>query len=226
MAAKNRFNQNWMHDHINDPYVKLAAKLGYRARAAFKLIEIDDQDRLIAPGMNVVDLGSTPGAWSQVVSQRLGRAGDSLRGRIIALDLLSMVPIPGVEFIQGDFREPPVLAMLEQSLAGAKLDLVISDMAPNLSGIGSADAARMAELVELAVQFAMAHLKPQGALLTKVFHGVSYDESVQLFRRHFEKVQVRKPKASKDRSAETYLLGRVVKKSINRRPSSDDHSGT
>ena len=201
-----------MHDHINDPYVKLAAKQGYRARAAFKLTEIDQQDGLIKSGMNIVDLGSAPGAWSQVVAQRLGRTATVLHGRLIALDLLAMEPIAGVEFIQGDFRESVVLAQLEQSLAGAKLDLVISDMAPNLSGIGSADAARMAQLVELAVEFALAHLKPQGSLLAKCFHGVSYEESVKLFSTHFSKVLVRKPKASRDRSAETYLLGRGVKK--------------
>ena len=201
-----------MHDHINDPYVKLAAKQGYRARAAFKLTEIDQQDGLIKSGMNIVDLGSAPGAWSQVVAQRLGRTAAVLHGRLIALDLLAMEPIAGVEFIQGDFRESVVLAQLEQSLAGAKLDLVISDMAPNLSGIGSADAARMAQLVELAVEFALAHLKPQGSLLAKCFHGVSYEESVKLFSTHFSKVLVRKPKASRDRSAETYLLGRGVKK--------------
>ena len=201
-----------MHDHINDPYVKLAAKQGYRARAAFKLTEIDQQDGLIKSGMNIVDLGSAPGAWSQVVAQRLGRTATVLHGRLIALDLLAMEPIAGVEFIQGDFRESVVLAQLEQSLAGAKLDLVISDMAPNLSGIGSADAARMAQLVELAVEFALAHLKPQGSLLAKCFHGVSYEESVKLFSNHFSKVLVRKPKASRDRSAETYLLGRGVKK--------------
>ena len=212
MASKNKFNQNWMHDHINDPYVKLAAKQGYRARAAFKLTEIDQQDGLIKSGMNIVDLGSAPGAWSQVVAQRLGRTAAVLHGRLIALDLLAMEPIAGVEFIQGDFRESVVLAQLEQSLAGAKLDLVISDMAPNLSGIGSADAARMAQLVELAVEFALAHLKPQGSLLAKCFHGVSYEESVKLFSNHFSKVLVRKPKASRDRSAETYLLGRGVKK--------------
>lgn len=212
MASKNKFNQNWMHDHINDPYVKLAAKQGYRARAAFKLTEIDQQDGLIKSGMNIVDLGSAPGAWSQVVAQRLGRTAAVLHGRLIALDLLAMEPIAGVEFIQGDFRESVVLAQLEQSLAGAKLDLVISDMAPNLSGIGSADAARMAQLVELAVEFALAHLKPQGSLLAKCFHGVSYEESVKLFSTHFSKVLVRKPKASRDRSAETYLLGRGVKK--------------
>lgn len=212
MASKNKFNQNWMHDHINDPYVKLAAKQGYRARAAFKLTEIDQQDGLIKSGMNIVDLGSAPGAWSQVVAQRLGRTATVLHGRLIALDLLAMEPIAGVEFIQGDFRESVVLAQLEQSLAGAKLDLVISDMAPNLSGIGSADAARMAQLVELAVEFALAHLKPQGSLLAKCFHGVSYEESVKLFSTHFSKVLVRKPKASRDRSAETYLLGRGVKK--------------
>ncbi len=223
MSAKNKFNQAWIHAHINDPYVKLAAKHGYRARAAYKLIEIDDQDHLVRPGMTVVDLGSTPGAWSQVLSQRMAVAGGSVSGRILALDMLPMEPIAGVEFLQGDFREAGVMAALEEKLAGAKVDLVISDMAPNLSGVSAADSARMAELLELSVYFALDHLKPQGALLAKCFHGSGYSQTAELFKRSFVKVSSRKPKSSREKSAETYLLGRVVKSGALRRPSDDDH---
>lgn len=243
MASKNKFNQAWMHAHLNDPYVKLAAKHGYRARAAYKLIEIDEQDHLLKPGMVVVDLGSSPGAWSQVLSQKLARpaaaaapqaevgAGTSaassvgavIAGRIIALDLLPMEPIDGVEFLQGDFREDSVLARLEEQLRGSKVDLVISDMAPNLSGVASADSARMADLLELAMYFALNHLKPQGALLAKCFHGSGYSQVAELFKRHFVKVVARKPKSSREKSAETYLLGRGVKSGVIRRPIGDDH---
>ena len=210
--AKNKFNKAWLDQHLNDPYVKLARKHGYRARAAFKLIEIDAQDKLIRPGMTVVELGSAPGAWSQVLRERLARpAGAGLDGRIVALDLLPMEPIADVTFLQGDIREEETLRRLEQELGGTKLDLVVSDMAPNLSGIAAADAARMGDLIELAVAFALAHLKPEGALLVKCFHGSGYSQVVELFKRSFVRVAVRKPKASRDRSAETYLLGRSPK---------------
>ncbi len=205
-----KVNKAWLNDHVNDPYVKLAQKEGYRARAAYKLKEIDEQLGLIRPGQLVVDLGSTPGAWSQYVRRRLSPAGaavGSLDGTILALDILPMEPIEGVTFLQGDFREPEAAAALEQALAGRKADTVVSDMAPNLSGIASADAARIAHLVELAVEFAQAHLKPEGALVCKVFHGSGYSQLVKLFKEHFRVVKPLKPKASRDKSSETFLVG-------------------
>ncbi len=216
MSKRKKVNRAWLAQHIDDPYVKLARKHEYRSRAAFKLIGIDEQDRLIRPAITVVDLGSAPGAWSQVLRERLARpaaAGGGVDGRIVALDLLPMEPIADVAFVQGDFREEETLRRLEEALAGARVDLVVSDMAPNLSGIAAADSARMADLVELAVAFALAHLKPDGALLVKCFHGSGYSQIVELFKRSFVRVAVRKPKASRDRSAETYLLGRGPKAS-------------
>ena len=191
-----------MQEHVNDPYVKLAQKDGYRARAAYKLIEIDDKDRLIKPGMVVVDLGSTPGSWSQVAIQRLKG-----NGRVIALDLLPMVGIPGVEFIQGDFREDEILEQLEEKLNGQQIDLVISDMAPNISGISSVDQPNAVYLTELAVDFSLKWLKPEGNFLVKVFVGSGFEEIVKIMRESFDKVVTRKPKASRDRSTEVYLLG-------------------
>jgi 23S rRNA (uridine2552-2'-O)-methyltransferase len=212
MSKRKKVNRAWLAQHIDDPYVKLAQKHGYRSRAAYKLIEIDAQDHLIRPGVTVVDLGSTPGAWSQVLRERLARpSGAGIDGRIVALDLLPMEPVADVTFVQGDFREEETLRRLEQALGGAKLDLVVSDMAPNLSGVAAADAARMGDLVELAVAFALVHLEPDGALLVKCFHGSGYSQVVELFKRSFARVAVRKPKASRDRSAETYLLGRSPK---------------
>ena len=191
-----------MQEHLNDPYEKLAQKDGYRARAAYKLIEIDDKDRLIKPGMVVVDLGSTPGSWSQVAVQRIKG-----QGRVVALDILPMVGIPGVDFIQGDFREDEVLAELEEMLHGQKVDLVISDMAPNISGMSSVDQPNAAYLTELAVDFSLKWLKPEGNFLVKVFMGTGFEEIMQIMRDSFEKVVTRKPKASRDRSTEVYLLG-------------------
>lgn len=211
---KRKVDRAWLAQHINDPYVKLAQKHQYRSRAAFKLIEILEQDKLLRRGMTVVDLGSAPGAWSQVLRERLARPasdGGGIDGRIVALDLLPMEPIESVEFIQGDFRDDAVLAELEAVLGGRKADLVVSDMAPNLSGVAVADAARMADLIELAVAFSKKHLKPEGALLVKCFHGSGYSQIVELFRKTFVKVSPRKPKASRDKSAETYLLGRGLK---------------
>jgi 23S rRNA (uridine2552-2'-O)-methyltransferase len=205
-----KVNRAWLNDHVNDPWVKLAQKEGYRARAAYKLREIDETLHLIRPGQLVVDLGSTPGAWSQYVRRRLspgGAAVGALNGTLIALDLLPMDPIEGVTFIQGDFRESDVLAQLEATVAGRKADLVVSDMAPNLSGVESVDAARISHLVELAIDFARQHLKPEGALVTKVFHGSGYSELVQLFRQTFRTVKPLKPKASRDKSSETFLIG-------------------
>ncbi len=209
---KNKFNKAWLDQHRNDPYVKLAQKHGYRARAAFKLLEIDEEEHLIRPGIQVVDLGSTPGAWSQVLRERLaGAPGGGIFGRIVALDLLPMEPIADVEFIQGDFREDAVLSQLESLIGENKLDLVVSDMAPNLSGVEIADAARMADLIEMALQFSIDHLKPNGVLLVKCFHGSGYSQLVERFKQVFVQVKPRKPKASRDKSAETYLLGRGLK---------------
>ena len=218
-SQSKKINKAWLNQHVNDPYVRQAQKDGYRARAAYKLKEIDEQLGLIRPGMCVVDLGSAPGAWSQYLRRRLspsGAATGALQGRIIALDLLPMEPVEGVHFIQGDFREDAVLAGLEQALAErgqTQVDVVVSDMAPNLSGIESADAARIAHLVELAVDFAARHLRPDGALVTKVFHGGAYDGLVALFRRTFKTVKVIKPKASRDKSSETFLVGMGLKDS-------------
>lgn len=197
-----RTSKAWMQEHFNDPYVKMAQKDGYRARAAYKLIEIDDKDKLIKPGMTVVDLGSTPGSWSQVVVQRLKG-----QGRIIALDILDMHPIAHVEFIQGDFREESVLRQLEQSLNNQQVDLVIADMAPNISGVKDVDQAGAAYLTELALEFSRDWLKPGGNFLVKVFIGSGFEEIMQAMRQQFEKVVTRKPKASRDRSSEVYLLG-------------------
>lgn len=209
-----KVNKNWLHDHINDPYVKAAQKDGYRARAAYKLKEIDEQLRLIQPGHTVVDLGCAPGAWSQYVRRRLspgGAAVGQLNGRIISLDLLPMEPIEGVHYIQGDFREESVLTQLEQAMNGEKADVVISDMAPNLSGNASTDAARVALLIEMAVDFAQHNMKPEGALVVKLFHGSGYNELVDLFKQTFKVVKPIKPKASRDKSAETFLVGMGLK---------------
>lgn len=205
-----KVNKAWLHDHINDPYVKLAQKDGYRARAAYKLKEIDEALGLIRPGMRVADLGSAPGAWSQYLRRRLapeGAAAGALNGSIVALDILPMESIEGVQFLQGDFREDEVLARLHAAVGGAPLDVVVSDMAPNLSGIESSDAVRISHLVELAVDFAQAHLKPEGALVVKLFHGSGYSQLVKLFKDTFRVVKPVKPRASRDKSAETFLVG-------------------
>jgi len=210
-----KVNKAWLHDHLTDPYVKMAQKDGYRARAAYKLKEIDEELKLIRPGQVVVDLGSTPGAWSQYVRRRFapkevgigGAAAGALNGTIVALDVLPMEPIEGVTFLQGDIREDAVLQALEAALAGRPVDVVISDMAPNLSGIASADAARISHLVELAVDFATNHLRPEGALVCKVFHGSGYSQLAKLFKTTFRVVKPIKPKASRDKSSETFLVG-------------------
>lgn len=195
-------SKQWMHEHVTDPYVQRAQKEGYRSRAAYKLLEIDERDHLIKPGMVVVDLGATPGGWCQVVAKKLGE-----KGRIIALDLLPLQPMPRVEFIQGDFREDSVLAQLEEKLGGRQIGLVISDMAPNISGVNSADQARAMHLAELALDFAVNHLAPGGSFLVKVFQGAGFEDYLKLMRNHFSKVVARKPKASRDRSSEQYLVG-------------------
>ena len=210
-----KVNKAWLNDHVNDPYVKLAAREGYRARAAYKLKEIDDTLGLIKPGQLVVDLGSAPGAWSQYLRRKMSPGGASsgqLDGTIIAVDLLPMVPVEGVVFIQGDFTEVEVLQKMEHALAGRKADIVVSDMAPNLSGIASADTARVEVLIELALEFAQSHMKPEGALVAKVFHGRGYDTLVALFKTYFSVVKPLKPKASRDKSSETFLVGRGLKR--------------
>ena len=205
-----KVNKQWLQDHANDPYVKQAQRDGFRARAVYKLSEIDEQFKLLRPGQLVVDLGSTPGAWSQYIRRKFagsGAAVGELKGRIVALDILEMEPIEGVHFIQGDFREDDVLAKLNEAIDGEAVDVVVSDMAPNLTGVTVTDTARVAYLVELAVDFALKHLKPEGALVTKVFHGSGYSELVELFRANFRVVKAVKPKASRDKSAETFLVG-------------------
>ncbi len=214
-----KVNRAWINDHVNDTYVKLAKLEGYRARAAYKLKEIDETLGLIKPGHLVVDLGSTPGAWSQYVRRKMspktatsgGAAAGELNGTIIALDLLPMQPVEGVVFLQGDFREPEMLQRLADEMKGRKADVVLSDMAPNLSGIASADAARIENLVELAIEFAQSYMKPQGALVAKVFHGGGYDPVVKRFKETFLVVKPIKPKASRDKSSETFLIGTGLK---------------
>lgn len=208
---KHRSNADWIRRHVTDPYVQEATRKGYRSRAAFKLVEIDGRDKLLRPGAIVVDLGAAPGSWAQVVRERLvGRNGE-IRGRILALDLLPMEPIDGVEFIQGDFREEEAALQLADALGDAKVDVVLSDMAPNLSGIAPADAARNAHLAELAIEFAGSHLRPSGALLLKSFQGSGHSQVVETLKRRFSSVAVRKPAASRAESAETYLLARGLK---------------
>ena len=210
-----KVNKAWLNDHVNDPYVRLAQREGYRARAAYKLKEIDEELHLLKPGQLVVDLGAVPGAWSQYIRRRFapreavggGAAVGELDGTIIALDILTFEPIEGVRFIQGDFREDSVLGQLESLLAGRPVDVVLSDMAPNLSGIESSDSARIARLVELAVEFAQKHLRREGALVCKVFHGSGYSQLAKLFKDSFRVVKPVKPKASRDKSAETFLVG-------------------
>ena len=193
-------SRRWLSRQANDPYVKQARSLGYRARAAFKLLELDERERLFRPGQRVVDLGAAPGSWSQVAQERIGA-----QGRVVALDILPMDPLPGVEFIQGDFRQAEVLQQLE-SLVGARVDLVLSDMAPNISGIAAADQARSMDLAELALQFAVEWLEPDGRFVVKLFQGEGFDAYVREARRTFKAVRVRKPAASRKESREVYLV--------------------
>jgi 23S rRNA (uridine2552-2'-O)-methyltransferase len=214
-----KLNKAWLHDHLTDPYVKQAQREGYRARAAYKLKEIDEQLDLLAPGQLVVDLGAVPGAWSQYVRRKFGRslgaepaaAPGPVDGVIIALDMLELEPIDGVDFIHGDFREAPILAALEARVGACKVDVVLSDMAPNLSGVAASDSARMADLVELAIDFAVRHLRADGALVCKVFHGSGYSQLVERFKAAFKVVKAVKPKASRAKSAETFLVGMALK---------------
>jgi 23S rRNA (uridine2552-2'-O)-methyltransferase len=200
---KHRFNQTWMQEHVSDHWVQEAKRLGYRSRAAFKLLELDAKDKLFDPGMTVVDLGAAPGSWSQVAAAKVGA-----RGRVIALDLLEMVPLPGVRFIQGDFREDAALAALEAELGKSRADLVLSDLAPNISGIQSVDQARSVHLAELALDFCLRWLQPGGGFVVKVFQGEGFPEFQRAMRAAFERVAARKPKASRDRSSEVYLIGK------------------
>jgi 23S rRNA (uridine2552-2'-O)-methyltransferase len=212
-----KVNKTWLNDHVNDTYVKLAQKEGYRARAAYKLKEIDEQLSLVKPGNVVVDLGCAPGAWCQYLRRRMSPAGaatGTLNGTIIGLDILPMEPVEDVTFIQGDFREEDVLAQLEAALQGRIVDVVVSDMAPNLTGIESTDATRIAHLIELAVDFAQSHLKDDGALVVKLFHGSGYSDLVNLFKATFRVVKPIKPKASRDKSSETFLVGMGVKSRV------------
>lgn len=198
----NKASRAWINEHVNDFYVKQAQKVGYRSRAAYKLIEIAERDQLFSPGMIIVDLGSAPGSWSQVCHERIGKSG-----KIIALDMLMMLPLDGVVFIQGDFSEEKVCKIIEGHLAGELADLVLSDMSPNLAGIGMSDQARSINLAELALSFANNKLKPGGSFLVKIFQGSYVDQFIQDMRPHFKKVMIRKPKASRSRSRELYLLG-------------------
>ena len=199
---RSKTSKAWMHEHVNDPFVKQAQADGYRSRAAYKLLEIDGRDRLFRRGMTVVDLGAAPGSWCQVAVQKVGP-----EGRVFALDLLEMQPVAAVDFIQGDFREEGVLLQLQQCLQGRPVDLVLSDMAPNISGVNVSDQARAEHLVELALEFAAGHLQPEGRFLAKFFQGAGFEPLLQAMRTVFHQVQTRKPKASRDRSSEIYLLG-------------------
>ncbi|MGV8899643.1 MAG: RlmE family RNA methyltransferase [Burkholderiaceae bacterium] len=213
--AKNKLNKNWLHDHINDPYVRLAQKEGYRARAAYKLKEIDEDEKLVKRGQVIVDLGSTPGSWSQYVRNKLsGQDGGGIHGTIIGLDLLPMEPIADVHFILGDFREDVPLLALENLLAGRKVDLVLSDMAPNLSGIAVTDAARVEYLIDLAIDFSKVHMKPSGCLLVKCFNGMGFNDILAKLKLEFKVVVQKKPKASRDKSSEIFLLGKNLKNPV------------
>ena len=204
--SRSKTSKAWMREHINDPYVQKAKAEGYRSRAAYKLLELDQTDRLLAPGQLVVDLGAAPGSWSQVAAAKLGA-----KGRLVAVDLLPMEPLPGVQFVQGDFREQTVLEALLAALGGSRADLVISDLAPNISGIGVSDQARSMYLAELALEFSLQCLKPGGSLLVKVFQGAGFTEFLLAMRKNFTKVGSRKPEASRGRSSEMYLLGKGLK---------------
>lgn len=196
----------WMREHVTDPYVKRAHAEGFRSRAAYKLQQIAAKDKLLKPGMTVVDLGAAPGGWSQVAAQAVQPGGT-----VVALDILEMPQVPGVTVIRGDFQEDAALHALEQALEGRTVDLVLSDMAPNLSGIASVDQARSMALAELALDFALKHLKPQGNFLVKTFHGAGYDDLVATMRRSFIQLHTRKPDASRSRSSEVYLLGKQLR---------------
>ena len=205
-TKKNKFVKAWMAEHVNDPWVKEAVRLGYRSRAAFKLLELAEKDKLFRPGIAAVDLGAAPGSWSQVLHERLGS-----KATLVAIDLLPMEPVAGVTFVEADFREDQGLAALEEALGGRKVDLVVSDLSPNLSGIEAADQARSVHLGELALEFSKAWLQPGGDLVVKAFQGEGFAELRRALEAHFAKVYVRKPKASRDRSREVYLVAKGMK---------------
>ena len=205
-AKKHRFNKAWMHEHVTDPFVREAQAKGYRSRAAFKLLELAEKDRLLRRGMTVVDIGAAPGSWSQVLRERLGPSG-----RIVAVDLLPMDPIAGVTFIRGDFGEEGTVRAVAAAAGGRQVDLVLSDLAPNISGIASADQARSVYLGERALEFAAQVLQPGGDLVVKAFQGAGFSDLERLFRTFFEKVYVRKPKASRDRSREVFLVAKGLR---------------
>lgn len=210
---KHRASQAWIARHINDPYVKQAQQKGYRARSAFKFIEIDDKFKLIKLGQKIVDLGAAPGSWCQIASERT-RVDGIQRCPILALDLLPMDPVAGVDFIQGDFREDEAIALIDAWLGGSKVSLVMSDMSPNLSGVPSADAARMEHLLELCLEFTLTHLAPDGAMIVKAFHGSGYSQMIKRFKDAFVLVEPFKPKSSRDESSETYVVCRRLKVAV------------
>jgi 23S rRNA (uridine2552-2'-O)-methyltransferase len=207
-VKKSSSSKQWLRRHVNDPYVQRSKKEGYRSRSAYKLTEIDERDKLLKPGTVVIDLGSAPGGWSQVLAKRVGPAGT-----LIAIDLLAMEPVSGVTFLQGDFTRESGLAAIRHALNGRKADVILSDMAANMTGIAVSDQARTLDLAELTRDFALLHLQPDGALLVKIFQGAGYDEYLKSLRMLFTKVVVRKPDASRDESAEQYLLARGLRKS-------------
>lgn len=211
MGKKKKVNKTWLNDHLNDPYVKQAQRENYRSRAVYKLQEIDEAHNLIQAGQVIVDLGCAPGAWSQYIARKCKAMQADSAGAYIGLDILPMEHVEGIQFIQGDFREESVLHTLEAALAGKKADVVVSDMAPNLSGIAVADATRMAHLLELALDFSQNHLKPEGCLVAKAFHGSGYSQIVKQFKDQFKTVKPIKPKASRARSSETFILGKGLK---------------
>lgn len=211
---RSKTSKAWLQEHVNDAWVQKAKAEGYRSRAAYKLLQIDAKDRLLKPGMTVVDLGATPGGWSQVAAKAVGPSG-----RVVAVDLLELPPLPGVRFIHGDFHDPATWSALESTLAGRQVDIVLSDMAPNLSGVSVSDQARSVGLAELALDAALRLLAPGGSFLVKIFHGAGFDDFMKSLREHFDQVVARKPDASRGRSSETYLLAR------GRRAGSGNESG-
>jgi len=213
--ARNKTSKAWMHEHVTDLYVQQAKRMGYRSRAAFKLKELSQRDHLIRSGMTVVDLGATPGGWSQVAAELVGP-----KGRVIAVDMLEMEPVSGVQFILGDFGEPEALHQVQSALGGSLVDLVVSDMAPNMSGIRSVDQARAARLAELALEFAVSWLKPGGNMLVKTFQGTDFQGLRESMRLHFRQVLTRKPDASRSRSSEIYLLAKHLVREMR---SGEDH---
>jgi len=216
-AKKNKFHKNWLQSHIHDPYVKKAQGEGYRARAAYKLQQMDDELGILRPKSVIVDLGACPGSWSQYVRKKLYNPDTkTLDACVVAIDLLPMVPIEGIHFMQGDFRDEEAyqafVSLLAQHQFKTKVDVVLSDMAPNLSGVAAVDAAQMSHIAELVLEFALAHIHPQGWVVLKLFHGSGYSQVVSLYKQHFARVMAKKPAASRAESAETFLVAHGLKK--------------